>query len=216
MGNRIFTSSGHLIESGGKVILRGLLFFTLFTIFTGRATADQSINFLYHPSGFGKGGSGDLYLSQNIQPIAGRPSVLWIIGKIKNGSGEKTGNIVSARPPVDTIMEAFSKEFKAAGYNVIPVEIMPEGVQKGIKLTIVSIRLEKIDKIYKVESKCVVKVSLEPWLNGTPLKRLDYESFQEDSTFINRDMILLKSEQEALQQLIAKAVREAIALLERK
>jgi hypothetical protein len=216
MGNMILTSHGHLILSGRYAVLRGLIFLSLITIFAGQAAADQSINFLYHPTGLGKGGSGDLYLGQNIHPLAGRPSVEWIIGQTKNRSGEKTGNIVSARPPVDTVMEAFSEEFKAAGYNVIPVEVLPEGVAKGIRLTIVSIRVEKIDLIYKAVSKCTVKVSLEPWLKGRPLKRLDYESYQEDSTFINRDMILLKSEQDALQQLIVRAVREAIVLLEGK
>jgi hypothetical protein len=216
MGERILTSQGHLILSGRNAIYKGLLFLSLITILAGQANADQSVNFLYHPTGLGKGGSGDLYLVQNIHPLAGRPSVEWIIGQTKNRSGEKTGHIVSAIPPVDTIMDAFAKEFKAAGYNVITVEALPEGVAKGIKLTTVSIRLEKIDRIYKVESRCAVKVSLEPWLNGRPIKRLDYESYQEDSTFINRDMILLKSEQDALQQLIVRAVREAIVLLKGK
>jgi len=216
MGNMVSAYGEIPIWSRLKDALLGFAFLAVMTVATGSSAADESVNFLYHPAGLGKGGSGDLYFGQKIQPLAGRPQVLWIVGEIRNGSGEKTGNILSAIPPVDTVMDAFSQELKGAGYNVIPCESLPEKVSKGIRLTSVSIRLEETDKIYKVESKCTVKVSLEPWINGAPVRKLDYVSSQEESTVLDRDMILLKSEQEALHHLLARAVREVIDLLERK
>lgn len=215
MAKGSITSRKNVINIGTDIVRR-LIIIAFITLMAGPAIADQNVNFLYHPTALGSGGSGDIYLSQGIQPLSDRPQVEWIIGGIKNGSGEKTGNIVTGRPPVDTLMDAFSQELKGAGYNVIPVEALPDRVEKGIRLTTVSIGLDEVDRIYKVEAKCNVKVSLEVWRNGTILKKLDYESSYEDSTFLDREMILLKSEQAALEQLMARAVREAILLIERK
>lgn len=215
MIKRILSTRWLLNRSGIDVVNR-LIIISFITLMAGPAIADQNVNFLYHPTALGSGGSGDIYLSQSIQPVSGRPQVEWIIGGIKSGSGEKTGNVLSSTPPVDTLMDAFSQELKAAGYHVIPVETLPDGVAKGIRLTTVSIGLDEVDRIYRVEAKCNVKVSLEVWRNGTNIKKLDYESSYEDSTFLDRDMILLKAEQTALEQLMARAVREAILLIEQK
>jgi hypothetical protein len=215
MAKGFITSRKNVINIGTDIV-RKLIIVAFITLIAGPAIADQNVNFLYHPTALGSGGSGDIYLSQGIQPVSGRPQVEWIIGGIKNGSGEKTGNVVTGRLPVDTLMDAFSQELKGAGYNVIPVETLPDKVEKGIRLTTVSIGLDEIDRIYKVEAKCNVKVSLEVWRNGINIKKLDYESSYEDSTFLDREMILLKAEQAALEQLMARAVREAILLIEQK
>lgn len=212
MGNGIWK---HLTGAGMKIAPQWIIF--LFIALTAQAaTADQKVNFLYHPTAFASGGSGDIFLAQSIQPLSGRPSAEWIIGGIQNSSGEKKGNVVTERPPVDTLMDAFSQELKAAGYNVMTVADLPDGVKKGIKLTSVSIGLNEVDRIYKVEAKCTVKVSLSLWRNGGEIKKLDYESSYEDSTLLDREMILLKSVQMALEQLLARAVREAIVVIERK
>jgi hypothetical protein len=181
------------------------------------AAADQRVNFLYQPTGFGRGGSGDLYLSQTVMTNSDRlKSVQWIIGETKNQTFDNTGNIVTARPPLDTVMDAFNQEFKAAGYNVINVDTLPAGVKKGIILGSVSIKLEEIDKLYKVETTCSVKISFETWRNGSVIKKLNYENSYSDSTILDRDMILLKTMQTALQELMARIVRETSVTIEQK
>jgi hypothetical protein len=80
----------------------------------------------------------------------------------------------------------------------------------------VSIRLDEVDKIYKVEATCNVKVSLGVWRNSMEIKKLDYESSYEDTTLLDREMILLKAEQMALEQVMARAVRDIILLIEQK
>jgi len=202
-----------------KIALNGIFLLVLtacLPLITGCAAVDQSINFLYQPTAFGKGGSGDIYLSQSVHPTSGRPSAQWVIGKTKNSADKDTGNILTARSPADIAVDAFSQELKAAGYNVITVDALPTGVAKGIRLESVSIRMEEFDRLYKVDAKCSVKVSVEPWRNGSAIKRLDYESSYSDSTLLDRDMILLKSLQNALQELMARAVREAVVLVEQK
>jgi hypothetical protein len=215
MVKRLSTRTGNIL----KINMKGVFPFVLMVclpLVTGCSAVDQSINFLYQPTAFGKGGSGDIYLSQSVHPTSGRPSAQWVIGKTKNSADKDTGNILTARSPADIAMDAFSQELKAAGYNVITVDALPAGVAKGIRLESVSIRMEEFDRLYKVDAKCSVKVSVEPWRNGIAIKRLDYESSYSDSTLLDREMILLKSLQNALQELMARAVREAVVLVEQK
>ena len=186
-------------------------------LFSGCAAVDQNVNFLYQPTGLGRDGSGDLYLSQTARlGSGGSMTAQWIIGEIKDKDGNNTGNIVTARPPADTFLDAFTREFKAAGYNVMPVNALPAGVTKGIRLESVEIKLEEVDRLYKVETMCTVKVSLEPWRNGKSVKRLNYENTYSDTTILDRDMILLKSMQTTLQELMARVVREVTLIIEQK
>ncbi len=186
-------------------------------LLSGCAAVDQNVNFLYQPTAFGRDGSGDLYLSQTARlGSGGSKTTQWIIGEIKDKDGNNTGNIVTARSPADTFLDAFTREFKAAGYNVMPVNALPTGVTKGIRLESVEIKLEEVDRVYKVETMCTVKVSLEPWRNGNAIKRLNYENTYTDTTILDRDMILLKSMQTALQELMARVVREVTVILEQK
>jgi hypothetical protein len=215
MGNRLSASTGIIL----KIALKGIVIYLMtacLSLMIGCAAVDQSINFLYQPTAFGKGGSGDIYLSQSFHPSSGRPTAQWVIGKTKNSADKDSGNILTARSPADIAMDAFSQELKASGYNVITVDDLPVGVAKGIRLASVEIRMEEFDRLYKVDAKCTVKVSVEPWRNGSAVKRLDYESSYSDSTLLDREMILLKSLQNALQELMARAVREAVVLVEQK
>jgi hypothetical protein len=213
MGNLLSARNGNIFKFGFKGFL---LMLACLPLVTGCASVDRNINFLYQPTAFGRGGSGDIYLTQGVHPSSDTYSSQWIIGETRNSAGKDSGNIVTARSPVDIALDAFAQELKAAGYNVITVDALPAGVAKGIRLESVSIGMEEFDRVYKVEAKCSVKVSVEPWRNGSALKRLNYESSYTDSTFLDRDMILLKSLQNALQELMARAVREAVVLVEEK
>ena len=105
---------------------------------------------------------------------------------------------------------------KGAGYNVLPVNALPAGVAKGIRLNSVAIELEEVNKLYKIETKCTVKITLEPWRNGMAIKTLNYENSYTDSTLIDRDLFLLKSLQTTLQELMARVVREVTVTIEQK
>jgi hypothetical protein len=215
MGKRISATTGDIFKSGLTRVLLFMLTASL-PLMAGCAAVDRNVNFLYQPTAFGKGGAGDIYLSQSIQPASGRPSVQWVIGETRNSAGENRGNIVTERAPVDIVMDAFSQELKAAGYNVIAVAALPAGVGKGIRLESVSIKMEEVDRVYRVDANCSVKVSIEPWRNGSAIKKLSYESSYTDSTILDRDMILLKALQTALQELMARAVREAVVIVEQR
>jgi len=215
MDKRLLPTAVKMIEISRRVIAAcAIPVFIL--LLSGCAAVDQNVNFLYQPTAFGHDGSGDLYLSQSARSASGGSNAQWIIGEIKDKDGKNTGNIVTARSPADTVLDAFTREFKAAGYNVLPVNALPTGVTKGIKLESVDIKLEEVDRLYKVETMCTVKVSLEPWRNGKAVKRLNYENSYTDTTILDRDMILLKGMQSSLQELMTRVVREVTLILEQK
>lgn len=216
MGIILSDVTGRTFKLRANVVL-ALIIPAIMLLLSGCASVDKNVNFLYQPTGFGSGGSGDLYLSAGDQSASAKAtSTQWVIGETKNSKGENTGNIISVRSPNDMVMDAFTREFKGAGYNVLPVNALPEGVAKGIKLNSVAIELEEVNSLYKIETKCTVKVALEPWRNGKAIKILNYENSYTDSTLLDRDLFLLKSLQTTLQELMARVVREVTVMIEKK
>ena len=216
MGKILSAVAGKIFKLRLNVVLN-LIILAIMLLLSGCASVDKNVNFLYQPTAFGSGGSGDLYLSAGDQSASAKAtSAQWVIGETKNSKGENAGNIISARSPMDIVMDAFTREFKGAGYNVMPVNALPAGVAKGIRLNSVAIELEEVNKLYKLETKCTVKIALEPWRNGMAIKTLNYENSYTDSTLIDRDLFLLKSLQTTLQELMARVVREVTVMIEQK
>jgi hypothetical protein len=205
-------NTGKMIKLIGKLVICLMTSLSL-----GCMPMTRNVNFLYQPTGVDLGASGALHICQTVQSASDlkRP-VKWIIGEARNNVSQDTGNIVTSQPPAETLLDAFAQEFKRAGYDVVKVDSLPDGVKKGIKITSVSFRLEEDEKIYGVETRCNVKVSFEPWRDGAPVKRVDYESSNVDSTYLDRYNILEKALQNTLQQLTARAVNETAVLLEQK
>jgi hypothetical protein len=216
MGKRVSAVAGNILKLR-RNLGHNLLIPVIILLLSGCAAVDQSVNFLYQPTAFGRGGSGDLYLSAGDQSSSGKASsVQWVIGEIKTRDGENSGNITSVRSPMDMVMDAFAQEFKAAGYNVLEINTLPAGVSKGIRLNGVVIELGEVNSLYKIEAKCTVKVAIELWRNGKTIKELNYENNYTDSTLIDRDLFLLKSLQTTLQELMARVVREVTVIIEQK
>ena len=214
MGKKVSAVAGYIFKSNRNAVVN-LIMPAIILLLSGCASVDRNVNFLYQPTAFGRGGSGDLYLCAADRPAAARPaSAQWVIGETKNRTGENTGNIISVRSPMDMVMDAFTQEFRGAGYNVLPVNSLPDGVAKGIRLNSVVIEMEEVNSLVKIEAKCTVKVALEPWRNGIAIKKLSYENSYTDSTLIDRDLFLLKSLQTTLQELMARVVRETTVMLE--
>ncbi len=213
MGIRL---SGNIFKTGRSAVLFPAMAL-IALLLAGCATTDENVNFLYQPTTFGGGGSGDLYLARGDKSAASREtSVEWVIGEIKSGSGENKGRVISTRSPMDIMADAFAREFKAAGYNVIPASGLPANVTKGIKLEKVAIQLDEVKGLVKLETTCTVKVAVEPWRNGVAIKKLNYENTYTASTLVDRDLFLLKSLQDTMRELMARVVREVTVMLEQR
>lgn len=187
-------------------------------LITGCATVDTRVNILYEPVVRASGGSGELYLVQKAAPaVAGEsPAVQWILGEVTNKDGEQIGRIVTDLAPNELVANAFSGEFKAAGFAVMPVKALPDNVAKGVSVSSVTITLDEVSSLFKVDAKSTAKISVELWKNGSKLTKLDYEVVYSDSAITGRDQILSDTLKKNLQTLMNRAVPEIIRMLEQK
>ena len=192
-----------------------LAFTVIATIIAGCATVgDQRVNILYQSTAIAKGGSGDLYLVEEPTPDSSYSTpIQYILGGVKNKDGEQLGNIVTDKAPADLLIEAFCQEFKGAGYNVVQGNSMPREAAKGLKLQSVTIKLDEVKGVI-VNSKCIVKISVEPWRNGKVINKLEYMAEYIGSTMTDREEELPKTMLQAIRSIMKKAVPEITKILE--
>jgi len=185
----------------------------LFPVLTaGCATIDRKVNVLYQPVVHGTGGAGDLYLSASgrQQWLAGKGTVQWIVGSVKNKDGETTGNVVTGTAPVDQAMDAFRQELAAAGYTVIAVDALPQNAAKGVDIAAVSIELNENFDLVKSDGVSRLTLSVDLWKNGQKIRKLEYRSMLSDFAVKDRDLLLPKLLQKSLQEVMKQAVPEIV------
>ena len=204
-------------KTGTRCIL-GLMLIVGAALSAGCATVgDQRVDLLYQRTVNAKGGSGDLYfVEEGVPALSGTTPIQWVLGEITNKDGEKVGNIVTDTAPADLLTDAFTQEFRAAGYNVIQERPMPQDAAKGVKLKSVTIELKEKKSLVKVDAKCRVKISVEPWRNGKAMKLLEYEAEYSATDIVGREDPLPKTMQQALQTLMTRSVPEIVKMIEQK
>lgn len=198
--------------------LSAILFMLVTSMTAGCATVgDQRVDVLYHTTANARGGSGNLYFVEGSVPASsGSTPIQWVLGAITSKDGESLGNIVTDIAPMDLIADAFSQEFKAAGYNIVQENSMPEVVNKGLKLKSATIKLDEVKGGFSVDAKCSVKISVEPWRNGKAMNNLEYEAVYTDSDVRNRDELPSNVMVKALQAIMTRSIPELIKMLEER
>ncbi len=199
-----------------KIALKFLL---ISSLLTGCATVDKRVDILYKPAVHNASGSGTLHLGQlGVQKPGGGDStpVQWILGEVKNEDGEKVASIVTDTAPADLVTDAFTQEFKAAGYTVLSAQTPTAEVKKGVNLTNVTIRLNEVSSLLKAEAKGTIDISVEVWRDGDKLRKLDYEAVYSDSAVTGRDQLLPDTLQKVVQAAMKRAVPEIIKLIEQR
>ncbi len=106
--------------------------------------------------------------------------------------------------------------FTSAGYDVLTGTALPAGVKKGLLLRNVEISMGEVKSWYKVDVKATVKTTVTPWLKGTELNKLEYESVYSDSAATDKDLVPAQTLQKALQDLMTRGVPEIIGVIEGK
>jgi len=114
------------------------------------------------------------------------------------------------------VMEAFMQEFKGSGYNVIRENPIPQSAIKGVKLKNVTIQLEEVKSLSRVNATCKVKISIEPWLNGKTTNKLEYDAEYDDTAIADRDKLVSNALLQAIHAVMTRSVPEIVKLLEQK
>ena len=200
----------------GKSMIRVGMCMLFFVFAAGCATVDRKVNVLYQPVVHGSGGTGDLYLAATAgqSSLPKKTAVQWIVGKVKNTDGDKTGDIVTTTAPGDPVLDAFKQELAAAGYKVVPVDVLPLEAAKGLDVSGITVELEETANLVKSEGVCRLAVSVELWKNGRKFRKLAYKSMLSDFAIKDRDLLLPTLLQKSLQGIMKQAVPEIVKALE--
>ena len=181
----------------------------------GCATTDRKVNVLYQPVTVATGMRGDIYLTSSGRetPLGGRAAVQWLVGTVKNREGEKSGNVVTGRSPVDQVMDAFKQELAAAGFTVLSVAKLPAHAAGGVDITAATMELDENFDLVKSDATSRLSIALELWKNGQKVRKLDYRSTLSDFAIKDRDLLLPKLLQKSLQEIMKQAVPEIANIL---
>ena len=176
----------------------------------GCATTDQSVNFLYVPSNYTSGGSGDLYVVEPAGSTAKETTNQWILGKITDSDGKQTGNIISPVRPADLVANAFSMELKAAGYNAMASDKLPENATRIVMLNSLNLEMKEVTSFIKAEVNCSLKISLGLMKNGKLIKTLDYEAGNKSTVVTNKATLIDDMLLSTLKDIMKRAVPEIV------
>lgn len=181
------------------------------------ASADKRVSLIYAPKANVKGGSGELYLVQEVrQPPSQAAAIQWVLGDVKDDEGKKMGKVVSDVAPASLVQDALARELSEAGYRVRTVDAMPAGVEKGLSLKDVVMKLDQVHNAFNDDVSSSVRMSVQPWRKGAAVSTLEYQAESSETAVSDRDRLASKSLQKTLQLLMSRAVPEVVKTLEQK
>jgi hypothetical protein len=185
----------------------------LISAFTaGCAQVAHKVDVLYSPQATYRGGTGSLELAtaDSTRDSRSGPSIRWVLGQIKDTEGGATGEIISSIRPQDLIADAFEQELTAAGYKVSFSKALDKQTRKGVVFTNISVQLEEIPSLAKLESSCSILLKMDLWMNGAVFKRSEYRSKLSDIAVVDRDQLPGSIYQKAIQEIVHQAVPDII------
>lgn len=177
---------------------------------TGCATTDQRVNFLYAPSNYASGGSGDLYVVEPAGSTTKETTNQWILGKITDTDGKQTGNIISPVRPADLVADAFSLELKAAGYNAMASVKSPASASRVVVLESLNLEMKEVTNLVKAEADCTLKITLKLMKNGKLIKNLYYEAANKNTVITDKDSLIDDILRSTLKDIMKQAVPEIV------
>ena len=200
-----------MTRASAKIVI---LLIGLLTVLTaGCVQVAHKVDVLYTPLATYRGGTGPLELVVAKPDKSGpSPSIRWVLGQIKNSEGIVTGDIISSICPQDVFTDAVKQELSAAGYQISLSKVLDKYTGKGIVLTDISVQLEELPSLAKLESSCTILLKMDLWKSGTVVKRTEYRSKVSDIAVVDRDqlsgILFQKAIQETMQQAIPDIIRQ--------
>jgi hypothetical protein len=182
-------------------------------VLTGCMPTAHKVDVLYNPLAMYRGGSGQVTLVAKVahqEQQASNPAIRWVLGQIKDSDGAVRGDVISDYSPQSVIADAMKRELSAAGYRVDQTDSRKDGQGRVIVLTAVTVALNEVVSLAKLESSCNLLVKVELWNNGQVLKRSEYHSKLSDIAIKDRDVLPQQLFQGALGEIMQQAVPDII------
>lgn len=190
-----------------------ILFMGLLAVLTaGCAQVAHKVDVVYTPTSTYRGGTGPLKLVvNNATQDSGSDSLArWLLGQIKDSDGIVTGDIISEIRPQNVLADAFRQELTAAGYQVSLSKALDKNTGKGVVFTDVSVQLEEVPSLAKLESSCTIALKMDLWKSGKVVKHSEYRSKLSDIAVVDRDHLPDSLFQKAIKEITGQAVPDII------
>lgn len=199
-----------MTRATAKIVI--LLIGLVAVLTTGCAQVAHKVDVLYTPLATYRGGNGPLELavSDSRRDNYSNNSIRWVLGTIKNDDGIVTGEIVSTIRPQDVLTDAFKQELAAAGYQVSFSKVLDKYSGKGVVLTDISVQLEEVPSLAKLESSCTILVKMDLWKSGAVVKRTEYRSRLSDIAVIDREQLPRSLFQRSIQEIMHQALSDIL------
>jgi hypothetical protein len=174
----------------------------------GCARYTRNVNTLYQPSATVSGGSGEVYIVIPENRQTHSSEIKWVLGKVKDDDSNIIDEVSSPRSPAEIIQDAFSLEFRRAGYSVIATTKRPADNRLVLDLTRTDITLDQVSDLADLNAKCRVVIGMDVYKNGQQIKRLQYESSSSKTDIKDRDMLARIVLEDALKSVMREAMPE--------
>jgi hypothetical protein len=174
----------------------------------GCARYTRNVNTLYQPSATVSGGSGEVYIVIPENRQTHSSEIKWVLGKVKDDDSNIIDEVSSPRSPAEIIQDAFSLEFRRAGYSVIATTKRPADNRLVLDLTRTDITLDQVSDLADLNAKCRVVIGMDVYKNGQQIKRLQYESSSSKTDIKDRDMLARIVLEDALKSIMREAMPE--------
>lgn len=190
-----------MIRHGFKLVC--CLILLACAVLSGCASANLQLRPAYQPVGVSKGKGGVVVLAAQIE--ADRPEG-WFVGEVRESGGKVKGLVISETAPSVLVRDALQQELVRAGYTTQVVSAIPRGVERGIVLSKVALKLDEVASLVKSEADCRVSFSVEIWKNGAKTNTLTFESRNSDFALKDREKLHYAVMQKALGSAFSQAV----------
>jgi hypothetical protein len=82
--------------------------------------------------------------------------------------------------------------------------------EKGVVFTNISVQLDEVPSIPKLESTCTILLKMDLWKSGAVTKRLEYGSKLSDIAVVDRELLPGSLFQKAIQEIMYQALPDII------
>lgn len=160
------------------------------------------------------GGSGAILIAKpkDVSNLGRLPSGEWVLGTVKGSFGGKKFDIVTPTNVGDWIVSALTQELSFAGYHVNTVTELPEGVLKGIDLTILKVSVNH-GGVWKLGAVSDVQFRVDIVEKGIKTKSFNVLATGDERTLLvgvgvkNVGISLRKAMQIGMQQAVPEIIK---------
>lgn len=136
-----------------------------------------------------------------------------VVGKVKNGYGMTTADVVSENSVSDWVAGALKSELDAAGFEATLVERLPTKMERGLEIYIDAVSVEPDLGFFTVGDLSHVKLLVRVWKGSHKIKEFRVQSYGNPRHFVTGwASNKARSLETALKECVQNVVTEIISL----